>query len=70
MIHFVDLFSGIGGMRLGFEQACNVLGIEYQCVLSSEIDKKAIETYKLNFNEQPTGDIREKVNVLKMKGTP
>ncbi|PPJ62661.1 DNA cytosine methyltransferase [Cuspidothrix issatschenkoi] len=59
MIHFIDLFAGIGGMRLGFQQACNVLGIESQCVFSSEIDKKAIETYKLNFNDQPTGDIRE-----------
>lgn len=59
MIHFIDLFAGIGGMRLGFEQACEVLGIKSQCVLSSEIDKKAIETYKLNFEDQPTGDIRE-----------
>lgn len=59
MIRFIDLFAGIGGMRLGFQKACDVLGIESQCVLSSEIDKKAIETYKLNFDDQPTGDIRE-----------
>jgi len=59
MIRFIDLFAGIGGMRLGFQQACDALGIEYKCVISSEIDKKAIETYKLNFDEQPTGDIRE-----------
>jgi len=59
MIRFIDLFAGIGGMRLGFQQACDVLGIESQCVLSSEIDKKAIETYILNFDDQPTGDIRE-----------
>ena len=49
MIRFIDLFAGIGVMRLGFQQACDVLGIESQCVLSSEIDKRAIETYKLNF---------------------
>jgi len=59
MIRFIDLFAGIGGMRLGFQQACDVLGVEYQCVLSSEIDKKAIETYKINFDDQPRGDIRE-----------
>ncbi|NJL89278.1 MAG: DNA cytosine methyltransferase [Coleofasciculaceae cyanobacterium SM2_1_6] len=59
MIRFIDLFAGIGGMRLGFQQACDALGIEYQCVISSEIDKKAIETYRLNFDEQPIGDIRE-----------
>lgn len=58
MIRFVDLFAGIGGMRLGFEQACNVFEIECRCVLSSEIDKKAAETYALNFNELPEGDIR------------
>lgn len=59
MIRFIDLFAGIGGMRLGFQQACDVLGIESQCVLSSEIDQKAIETYRLNFDDQPTGDIQE-----------
>ena len=46
-------------MRLGFQQACDVLGVEYECVLSSEIDKKAVETYKINFDDQPRGDIRE-----------
>lgn len=59
MIRFIDLFAGIGGMRLGFQQACDVLGVEYECVLSSEIDKKAVETYKINFDDQPRGDIRE-----------
>lgn len=59
MIRFIDLFSGIGGMRLGFEQACQELGIYSHCVLSSEIDKKAIETYNLNFCNIHHGDIRE-----------
>jgi DNA (cytosine-5)-methyltransferase 1 len=57
MIRFVDLFAGIGGIRLGFEQALNELGIAHQCVLSSEIDKNAQQTYKLNFGETPKGDI-------------
>ena len=59
MIRFIDLFAGIGGMRLGFQQACNTFGIEFKCVLSSEIDAKAIETYKLNFDDYPHGDIQE-----------
>ncbi len=59
MIRFIELFAGIGGMRLGFEQACHIQGIESQCVLTSEINKRAIETYIRNFHEQPAGDIRE-----------
>ncbi len=58
MIRFIDLFAGIGGMRLGFEETCRNLRIESKCVFSSEIDKKAIETYILNFEDQPYGDIR------------
>lgn len=50
-LKFIDLFSGIGGFRLALED----LGGE--CVFSSEIDKDARETYKLNFGEYPSGDI-------------
>ena len=57
MLRFVDLFAGIGGIRLGFEQAMWELGIEAQCVLSSEIDQRAQETYQLNYGERPQGDI-------------
>ncbi|UUD35381.1 DNA cytosine methyltransferase [Mycoplasmopsis caviae] len=48
----IDLFAGIGGIRLGFykTEAVNV-------VFSSEIDKFAIKTYKANFGEIPYGDI-------------
>ncbi len=59
MIRFVDLFAGIGGTRLGFEEACRENGIDTHCVLSSEIDKRACETYQLNFGEHPLGDIRD-----------
>lgn len=51
MLKMIDLFSGIGGIRLAFESH-NV-----ECVMSSEIDKYAIETYELNFGETPRGDI-------------
>ena len=50
-IKFIDLFAGIGGMRLPFDD----LGCE--CVFSSEIDKFCIKTYESNFNEIPHGDI-------------
>ncbi len=57
MINFIDLFAGIGGMRLGFEQAMQEIGIQTKCVLSSEIDKYAQETYELNYKEKSEGDI-------------
>jgi DNA (cytosine-5)-methyltransferase 1 len=57
MIRFVDLFAGIGGIRLGFQEAIKEFGLDAECVLSSEIDEKAKETYKLNYGEEPQGDI-------------
>jgi DNA (cytosine-5)-methyltransferase 1 len=57
MLKFIDLFAGVGGIRLGFEQAMQALGIDAQCVLSSEIDRHAQETYALNFGEPPSGDL-------------
>lgn len=57
MLRFVDLFSGIGGIRLGFENACDSVGIDHECVFSSEIDTHAQRTYRLNFGETPSGDI-------------
>ena len=48
---FIDLFAGIGGIRLGFES------VGGHCVFSSEFDKNACKTYEANFNEYPSGDI-------------
>lgn len=59
MIRFVDLFAGIGGIRIGVESALKKRGIDYSCVMSSEIDEKACETYQLNFGEHPEGDIKQ-----------
>lgn len=50
---FIDLFAGIGGIRLGY-QACGG-----KCVFSSEWDKEAAKTYYSNFGEQPWGDIQQ-----------
>lgn len=52
----IDLFAGIGGIRLGFQQAFRN-HIEF--VFSSEIDKFAQQTYHANFNEIPYGDITQ-----------
>lgn len=48
---FIDLFAGIGGVRLGFQKNDGV------CVFSSEFDKHAQQTYKNNHGEVPFGDI-------------
>ncbi len=50
---FIDLFAGIGGTRIAFEEAgC-------RCVFSSEWDRFAQVTYEANFGEKPHGDIRK-----------
>ena len=48
---FIDLFAGIGGMRIAFERAGGT------CVYSSEWNKYSQQTYFANFGEQPEGDI-------------
>ena len=48
---FIDLFAGIGGIRLGFED------VGGHCVFSSEFDEDACKTYEANFGEHPSGDI-------------
>jgi len=48
---FIDLFAGIGGIRLGFE------AVGGRCVFSSEFDEYACKTYEANFGEHPAGDI-------------
>jgi DNA (cytosine-5)-methyltransferase 1 len=48
---FIDLFAGIGGMRLAFQS------LGGRCVFGSEIDERARETYAANFGDVPAGDI-------------
>jgi DNA (cytosine-5)-methyltransferase 1 len=57
-IKFIDLFAGIGGIRLGFEQTAKALGIETECVLTSEIKPYAVKVLNQNYpNEVVSGDI-------------
>ena len=48
---FIDLFAGIGGIRLGFEK------FKGECVFTSEWDKYSQITYQANFGDEPNGDI-------------
>lgn len=48
---FIDLFAGIGGIRIPFEE------LGGRCVFSSEWDKFSQQTYEANFKEIPNGDI-------------
>lgn len=50
---FIDLFAGIGGMRIAFERAGG------HCIYSSEWNKYSQQTYFANFGEQPEGDITQ-----------
>jgi DNA (cytosine-5)-methyltransferase 1 len=56
-INYIEGFAGIGGFRLGFEQACAETGVEPKCVFAFEKDKYAKQTYLANFGEEPAGDI-------------
>ena len=50
-LRFIDLFAGIGGIRIPFDE----LGCE--CVFSSELDEAACQNYEANFGKRPAGDI-------------
>ncbi len=51
---FIDLFAGVGGIRLGFEE---VFKDKSSFVFASEIDKFAQQTYASNYGHLPSGDI-------------
>lgn len=57
-VKFIDLFSGMGGIRIGFEQAFKKAGYKTKCVLTSEIKDAAIRAHKINFpGEKIEGDV-------------
>ena len=57
-VRFIDLFCGIGGFRIGAEQALQSRTLAGQCVFSSDIDNDAQDAYEANFGERPAGDIK------------
>lgn len=57
-VRFIDLFAGIGGLRLGFEEAFRNAGFRPKCVMTSEIKPCALKILKHNFShDQLVGDI-------------
>lgn len=66
-ITFIDLFAGLGGIRIGFQNALNNIGVEGNSVFVSEIKNHAIESYSKNFSDdQLSGDITK----IKAKNIP
>lgn len=57
-IKFIDLFAGLGGIRIGFEEAAKDFGLNTECVFTSEIKESALKAYAHNFHEDiPKRDI-------------
>lgn len=57
-VKFIDLFAGLGGIRIGFENAFREKGFNPVCVFSSEIKDYAIKAYKNYFkDDEIAGDI-------------
>lgn len=52
-IRYIDLFCGIGGIRLGMDSQ------GFECVFSSDINTECQRTYNENFGEEPFGDITQ-----------
>lgn len=50
-VTFIDLFCGIGGIRLGMEAQ------GFECVFASDINTECQHTYEANFGDKPFGDI-------------
>lgn len=49
-VKFIDLFAGLGGIRIGFTQAAKELNLDVKCVFTSEIKDSAIKAMQFNFN--------------------
>jgi len=59
-VKFIDLFAGIGGLRLGFETAFSRVGISTECVMTSEIKPHALQVLHANFSHDYfVGDITQ-----------
>lgn len=57
-VKYVDLFAGLGGIRLGFVQAFEAAGYQTECVLTSEIKTAAVKALATNFGARTIqGDI-------------
>lgn len=55
-VRFIDLFAGLGGIRIGLEQALKERGFRSKCVFTAEIKKAALVALNRNF---PNENIKE-----------
>lgn len=60
----IDLFAGIGGIRIGFESA------GFETIYANDFDKKAAETYRLNFGGIHEADLFDVIGRKGMKPIP
>ena len=51
-VRFIDLFAGMGGIRKGLELACQELGMQTECVFTSEIKPAAIKILQQNHPDE------------------
>jgi DNA (cytosine-5)-methyltransferase 1 len=56
-VRYIDLFCGIGGFRVATNQVSTELGVNAECVFSSDIDPHCQQAYYSNFGEIPHSDI-------------
>jgi DNA (cytosine-5)-methyltransferase 1 len=62
-VKFIDLFAGIGGLRLGFEEAFKNIGLKTECVMTSEIKPFGLKVLEANFSHDYfVGDITKVKN--------
>ena len=62
-VKFIDLFAGIGGLRLGFEEAFKNTGLKTKCVMTSEIKPFGLKVLETNFSHDYfVGDITKVKN--------
>jgi DNA (cytosine-5)-methyltransferase 1 len=65
-ITLMDAFAGIGGFHYGVENACEQLGLEFECVAAIEFDASAREVYYRNFPSTPIYNDITKLDVAKL----
>jgi DNA (cytosine-5)-methyltransferase 1 len=60
VVKVVDLFAGLGGIRLGFQQGMESVGLHTACVFASEVKEYAIKAYQGYYGDEKIyGDITQ-----------